>query len=487
MVLRTARHPTEPLASAVFGRRLTLAIAIPIVMMALIATILVFLVLRLAGVGSAAADSERAIAEINYLERRLIDAETGMRGFLQFGEEEFLEPARLVETDVRQSAEELGREDLEPGQREHLDAAVRQYHAWASMSADAIAYRRAGNPEYRSLELARQRKVRMDAIRAALQAVRDREAERRAERSKAASRTTRLTLWVNIGLLMGVGIVMATLMRWELRRLSAGYEANLEGLQRKTAELQVLTATLEQRVEERTRQWQQANQELEAFTYSVSHDLRAPLRHISGFSGLLEGALQDHDDPQVRHYLTRIVRRTHDAGQLIDDLLSFSRTGRVALVTSSIDTNAIVRSVADSVASEHPERAVEWSIGDLPRVDADPALLQIVFTNLLSNAFKYTRPRELARIGVHAGREGDRVIVDVSDNGVGFDMQYADKLFGVFQRLHGADEFEGTGIGLATVRRIVARHGGETWARGAVDEGATFSFSIPATRAHEAA
>ena len=170
---------------------------------------------------------------------------------------------------------------------------------------------------------------------------------------------------------------------------------------------------------------------------------------------------------------------------MIDDLLAFSRTGRVEVVKSRVDSDALVRSVVDSVMADAAGRRIEWSIGPLPVVDADPALLRIVFTNLLSNALKYTNPRPLATIAVGA-TSGDAITTfTVADNGVGFDMQYADKLFGVFQRLHGADEFEGTGIGLATVKRIVARHGGETWAQGEPDRGATFWFTIPAPAGRE--
>jgi signal transduction histidine kinase len=246
-----------------------------------------------------------------------------------------------------------------------------------------------------------------------------------------------------------------------------------------------LNGDLEQSVTELT----QANQEAEAFSYSVSHDLRAPLRHISGFVDLLRRGSHDRLDEKGQRHLDTIARAARNMGQLIDDLLAFSRVSRTRPHREAVDLGFLVREVVQPVRVEAADRAVEWVIGDLPRVTADPALIRIVLTNLVGNAVKYTRTRPRPRIEIGAldgaaapeatdGAHGQAVLF-VRDNGVGFDMEYAGKLFGVFQRLHRAEEFEGTGIGLATVRRIVDRHGGQTWASGQVDEGATFYFSLP--------
>jgi signal transduction histidine kinase len=219
------------------------------------------------------------------------------------------------------------------------------------------------------------------------------------------------------------------------------------------------------------------NEELEAFTYSVSHDLRAPVRHVGGFVDLLRQRAEGTLDETARRYLDRIRGAATQMGQLIDDLLAFSRMGRAELMHARVDLGQLVQELRAELAAPP---ALEWVVDALPTVSGDPAMLRLVMANLLSNAVKYSRTREHPRVEIGARpAEGGQVVVYVRDNGVGFDMQYVDKLFGVFQRLHGADEFEGTGIGLATVRRIVHRHGGRTWAEGALDQGATVYFSLP--------
>ncbi|HYO74089.1 MAG TPA: ATP-binding protein [Archangium sp.] len=240
-----------------------------------------------------------------------------------------------------------------------------------------------------------------------------------------------------------------------------------------------LNQQLEQRVSERTQQLEEANRELESFSYTVSHDLRAPLRHITGFVGLLERHAREVLDAKALGYLRTISESARRGGQLVDDLLAFSRMGRVEMRQSRLHLEPLVTEVWEELAPEREGRNVVLELGPMPEARGDPAMLRLVFKNLLGNAVKYTRPRAEGRVKVTAEEGGDGVVIHVKDNGVGFDMAYEDKLFGVFQRLHRASEFEGTGIGLAHVRRIITRHGGRTWGKGVVGQGATFSFFLP--------
>lgn len=239
-----------------------------------------------------------------------------------------------------------------------------------------------------------------------------------------------------------------------------------------------LNADLERRVEERTAELEAANKELEAFSYSVSHDLRAPLRHIEGFIEILRATKAPQLDDESRRYLETISQSATQMGKLIDDLLTFSRTARAELRKTRVVLEDLVRTTIDDVTRECKERNIQWTVNELPTVEADPALLRQVFVNLLGNAMKYTRPRKVARIDIGAQPAKNEHIIYVRDNGVGFDMRYVHKLFGVFQRLHRSVDFEGSGIGLANVRRIIHRHGGRTWAEGKLNEGATFYFSL---------
>lgn len=258
-------------------------------------------------------------------------------------------------------------------------------------------------------------------------------------------------------------------------RYLLGISEDVTEQKEKEREILRLNAALAQRA----RELDDANKELEAFSYSVSHDLRAPLRHINGYVRMLAGDIGDHVGDEPRRYLKVIAEASRHMGQLIDDLLDFSRMKLVEMREARVDLSDLAREVLANLETETQGRNIAWHIPPLLMVRGDGAMLKHALVNLLGNAVKYTRDRDPARIEIGTtGEENGRVIAFVRDNGAGFDMRYADKLFGVFQRLHRAEEFEGTGVGLANVQRIVARHGGRIWAEAELDKGATFYFTL---------
>ncbi len=256
----------------------------------------------------------------------------------------------------------------------------------------------------------------------------------------------------------------------QLRRALQSAEAAAE-------EVRALNAQLEDRVTHRTAELAAINQELEAFTYSVSHDLRAPLRHIDAYAQILQDEMEKNP-ADARQYLSRIRFGVQDMSRLVDDLLKLSRIGRAGLKCETVRLNTLVEDVLAELQPEVANRNMEWRIAELPSARVDPGLIKQVFANLLSNAVKYTRPRAQSVIEIGAEQVDGATAIFIRDNGVGFNMDQAHRLFGVFQRLHEMEEFEGTGVGLATVQRIVRLHGGKIWANAELDKGATFHFTL---------
>ncbi len=396
----------------------------------------------------------------------LDSAERGHRRYLVTGDDTYLNAYRSVTEQMPEYTRYL--EALTKGAPEqHARAAklIDLIKQQLQLEADAIAQRIAKGAEgVRHLALPGVAKRELDQIHrlvAEIDAVEQQRVHARVLQSTANTRNTIA--------LLGLGALLLLVL------LGAVYyliHHDIDARRRVAAELRRRGELL-----------QAANKELEAFSYSVSHDLRAPLRHIDGYAALLTKTAGTSLNEKAQRYLQTISDSAKQMGQLIDDLLVFSRMGRQEMLQTTVDLNQLVKAVIHDLRLDLQGKPVSWTIGALPEVSGDPAMLRQVYMNLISNAVKFTATREIPRIeiGAHHGAPGE-VDLFVSDNGVGFDMQYVNKLFGVFQRLHRNDEFEGTGIGLANVRRIVHRHGGRTWAEGAIDQGATFHFSLPLKR-----
>ncbi|HVY69117.1 MAG TPA: CHASE3 domain-containing protein [Verrucomicrobiae bacterium] len=435
----------------------------------------------------------------------LSDAENGRRGYILSGQDRYIkhfESARenmlRIYSELRQLTSDNPRRagdyaKLNPLIQKRLD-----------ILAESIQHRREHGLDAEAQKgFMEQGQVAMEPVRQLVREITEDEqaklAAREAAERKNSEGATGLATLVSVASLAGLLIVYLVLsreirQRQEAESALAAANAGLEArVRERTAELAGLVEAhkeavcevtrlnegLEIRVQERTAALLATNQELDAFCYSVSHDLRAPLRHIDGFVDMLRQETNGHLGPTGERYLGVISNSARRMGNLIDDLLVFSRMGRAETRMGRVVTRKMVDEVIAEVTSTETGRVIEWHIGSLPEVMADRSMLQQVWVNLLANAVKYSRDRNPARIVVAGVARDDEWEFSVSDNGAGFDMKYADKLFGVFQRLHGIEEFEGTGIGLANVRRIVTRHGGRTWANGKVNEGATFYFTLP--------
>lgn len=434
-------------------------------------------------IGKVALDSNRHLATqreiIGQLEMTaslIKDAETGQRGYLLTGDETYLQPYTDAESQASHRLKVL-QQLATAGELPALSVEEVRHLIEEKFSElkQTIELHRVGN-QTAALALVRSDRGRqlMKEIRLNLSNL---QAKELAEFQVANRRAERATKQRNAAFI-GTGCLNLAFLSWAFSRMAREIRF------RQLAERELLKshAELETRVKERTTALEAANRELEAFGYSVSHDLRAPLRHVSSYIKLLDKSAAGRLDQQSQRYVRVIAEAAQRMSQLIEDLLVLSRIGRATLAESTVNLESLVDEARQELASEEGARPVEWRIGSLPKVRGDPGLLRSAMVNLLSNALKYTRPRNPAVIEIGSKAEDGEVICFVKDNGAGFDMKFIDKLFGVFQRLHDRGEFEGTGIGLASVRRIIQRHGGRTWAEGEVDRGATFYFSLPRGR-----
>jgi signal transduction histidine kinase len=412
------------------------------------------------------ARSHELVQLLSSVEEALRAAESGHRRYLVTGDESYLTPYRTVVEQMPEYLRYLRGLTNEVGQQHDRVATLEQLIA-RQLEAEAgaiVLYRKHGYEGVRHFALSGAAKNEIDGIHllmTELDTIEQRALQSRVEQSAGSTRNTIA--------LLGFGAFL------QLVLLASVYFL----IHHDVTERRRVATELRSRGE----LLQAANEELEAFSYSVSHDLRAPLRHIDGYASLLSKAAGEALNANARRYLETISGSAKQMGQLIDDLLVFSRMGRQDMLQTTVNLDLLIKTVLHDLRLDLQERTISWTMHLLPNVSGDPAMLRQVFANLVANALKFTATRPEAKIEIGVAKQSPgEVEIFVRDNGVGFDMQYVDKLFGVFQRLHRNDEFEGTGIGLANVRRIIHRHGGRTWAEGVLDQGATFYFSLPLTR-----
>ncbi len=401
----------------------------------------------------------------------VIDSETGFRGYIITNNDEYKEPWVRASNSFEATMSTLkkmlkGR----PHQENDIETIRQLYVRWMDNAKATLAYREKYNrasPEY----MIKERKSFMDGIRSGFDEFNERERNFRNANWKEAEETSRDAILIIIALGVVLGVTLALMSYFQLKRLSKNYTAAYSSLS-------AATVHLEETVAKRTHELVLVNKELEAFSYSVSHDLRAPLRGIDGFSQILVEDYSDKLDGDAIKYLGFIRSGVQKMGILIDDLINLSRLTRSEFKKENVDLAVVAAEVFSDLKLSDPEKKVEFTNFLPHKIDADPGLIKAALQNLISNAWKYTRTKEMAHIELGQSFKDGKVIYFVRDNGVGFDMRYYDKLFQPFQRLHPKDQFDGTGIGLATVARIIRRHNGAIWGESEVGKGTTFYFTI---------
>jgi signal transduction histidine kinase len=477
-----ARPGPAPLAheTVEFRRLLTRAFLIPAIVLALLAVALGGGVALLVRQARLTQQADLVLARSARLRELLVDRETALRGYLLSGDRAFLVPLeradrRLVETEQRLRGLLAG----DPDQLARLEIVASMAQQWSSYAVQERALFESGQDYIHHFKTG-EGAQRLSSMLDVLDTLGESEQARRRERAQHAALTGRLLFWLSLVCVGSLALVLGHASRRQLLALARSHAEAVAAMEEREQRIRELNASLEQRVAERTQALAAVNAELEAFTSTVSHDLRAPLRQLGGFTRLLDESAGSRLDARERSYVAMLRSTATEAVQMVDDLLSFSRVSRADLRSRPVDLDAVLRSARDGLLHEEEGREVEWVVHPLPTVQGDPSMLLLVIRNLLGNALKYTRSRRPGRIEVGTVNvPGAEDIIYVRDNGVGFDMKYAHKLFGVFQRLHRSDQFEGSGIGLAHVRRIVQRHGGRVWGVGVPDQGATFYVALP--------
>jgi signal transduction histidine kinase len=461
-----------------FRQLLLRSVTLPVALVVLLAALLFWEVRQLLEADEAADRADAVLAEAVRVRQLLIDRETGVRGFLLTNDPVFLEPYHVAAERLPAALARLeSLIALEPDQLGRLAELRRRWADWEAFADEELRRFRVGG-DWLKLVAERQGKNRMDGMRRLLDELTAVERERATQRGLVAERQARMVLWAGAAWLLLLAALLSWLGRRQLVLLAHDYESLLAQAQEQAQALRASEARLEARVAQRTQALTAANRELESFSYSVSHDLRAPLRAVDGFSQALLEDEGERISEDGHEHLRRLRAAATRMGQLIDDLLTLSRITRAELRREPVDLSALGRDVADTLRRSEPDRDTTFDIAPGLTTRGDPRLLRVALENLLGNAWKFTSQRSGARIELFAESQGGLPRYCVRDNGVGFDMAYAGKLFSPFQRLHRPDEFPGTGIGLATVQRIIHRHGGDIGVEAVLGGGATFCFTL---------
>ena len=456
---------------SLFNKILLKATILPIVLSVLICGLFIQQFTRVADENSRVHNADLFLSHNLEVTKAILDAETGLRGFLLTGNEEFLGPWNISQIKYDSLIIKLRKSSMNDSNKlKNLDQVINLYDHWLKNAQENIQNKRK-NLNAISTKSFQERKVQMDKIRKILDDLFLGEQQNRRFYWNESQRVAKEALIIIITCGVLLGSILAYLSWKQLKNLSKNYNLLIESLTKATEHLEETVAI-------RTQDLKLVNEELEAFSYSVSHDLRAPLRGIDGFSQILMDEYSTKLDGEAHRYLNFIRQGVQKMGFLIDDLINLSRITRSDFKSESVDISLIAEEIMHDLALEDPKRKYQFKNFDSEFVKADAGLLKIALQNLLSNSWKYSAPKEKTIIELNKNIINGENVYSVKDNGVGFDMRYADKLFQPFQRLHPKETFSGTGIGLTTVARIIKRHGGNIWAESIEGEGSKFSFTL---------